>query len=285
MNQKIGEIVELFDSKPYLLEMGANTIANRYKLNVLDVKDARVYIRQNRRQFGANQFPEPTQNKTKVVINNNENVLVIGDLHAPFIKKGYLEHCLHIYNKYNCNQVVFLGDILDNHALSTHETSIKAASVEEELDQAIYQLRRWYKAFPNAFVCYGNHDLRSAKRMQSSGIPRKWMQNLKEVLQTPNWTYAEAFVINDVLYVHGEGRKAKNRMDDELISVVQGHWHSESSIIFTKGMNRKLFSMQIGCGIDRSYYAFDYGKHFKEPHLNCGVVLNNGTLPIIEWME
>ena len=48
-------------------------------------------------------------------ININKNILVIGDLHAPFIREGYLEFCKEIYLKYQCTDVVFIGDILDSH--------------------------------------------------------------------------------------------------------------------------------------------------------------------------
>ena len=44
-----------------------------------------------------------------------ENILVIGDFHEPFSLDGYLEHCVEMYNKHNCNKVVFIGDIIDNH--------------------------------------------------------------------------------------------------------------------------------------------------------------------------
>ena len=45
------------------------------------------------------------------------NILVIGDLHEPFCLDGYLDWCLEQYETFNCNQVIFIGDILDNHAL------------------------------------------------------------------------------------------------------------------------------------------------------------------------
>ena len=52
-----------------------------------------------------------------------ENVLVIGDIHAPFeLGKGYLQFCKDTYKEYNCNRVVFIGDIIDNHYSSYHET-------------------------------------------------------------------------------------------------------------------------------------------------------------------
>jgi len=49
-------------------------------------------------------------------INKQERrILVIGDIHAPFTLCGYLEFCKETYAKYNCNQVIFIGDIIDNH--------------------------------------------------------------------------------------------------------------------------------------------------------------------------
>ena len=43
------------------------------------------------------------------------NTLIIGDLHAPFIKDGYLAHCKHIAKKHNCTRFHCTGDIIDNH--------------------------------------------------------------------------------------------------------------------------------------------------------------------------
>ena len=44
-----------------------------------------------------------------------DKILVIGDLHEPFCLDGYLAHCKAIYAKHNCNKVIFIGDVIDNH--------------------------------------------------------------------------------------------------------------------------------------------------------------------------
>jgi len=41
--------------------------------------------------------------------------------------------------------------------------------------------------------------------------------------------------------------------------------------------------MQLGCGIDRRTYAMSYGRNFKKPMINCGIVID-GILPILEFM-
>ena len=50
------------------------------------------------------------------------NILVIGDLHEPFCLDAYLDFCKEQYDKFNCNEVIFIGDIIDNHFSSYHET-------------------------------------------------------------------------------------------------------------------------------------------------------------------
>ena len=48
-------------------------------------------------------------------------VLVIGDLHEPCCRDGYLEFCLGIKKKYKTNRTVFIGDVLDHSVISFHE--------------------------------------------------------------------------------------------------------------------------------------------------------------------
>ena len=44
--------------------------------------------------------------------------------------------------------------------------------------------------------------------------------------------------------------------------------------------------MNVGCGIDATKYAFEYAKHnSKKQIIGCGVVLDNGRLPILVPME
>jgi len=211
--------------------------------------------------------------------------LIIGDLHAPFILDGYLDFCLEIYNKHNCTKVIFIGDIIDSHFSSYHETDADGMGAGEELDRAKEMIKVWHDTFPNSIVCIGNHDLIPLRKAQTSGLSKQWIKTLGEVLGTPTWEYGEAFYIDDVMYCHGTGKKAKGRAKNELISVVQGHYHSESYVEHLVGKYRHIFAMQVGCGIDKDSYAMAYGKHFPKPHINVGVVLEGGTLPILEYMK
>ena len=59
--------------------------------------------------------------KSLIIESNTSNVLVIGDLHEPFCLDGYLDFCIEQQKKWNCDKVIFIGDVIDNHYASYHE--------------------------------------------------------------------------------------------------------------------------------------------------------------------
>jgi len=213
------------------------------------------------------------------------NVLIIGDLHLPFTKKGYFEHCVEIKNKYNCNEFVFIGDIIDNHYSSFHDSDPDGMGAGQEFNEAVEDLAKWYKEFPIAKVCLGNHDNIPQRRAFNAGLSRHWTKSIKEAFHLDDWEFADSFIIDDVLYQHGLGGKSQQRSKRELISTVQGHYHTDMYVHYTVGKNYIIFGMQVGCGVDQDSYAMAYGKYFPRPAIGCGVVLNNGTLPIVEPMN
>ena len=220
---------------------------------------------------------------------DTRNVLVVGDLHEPFCLDGYLEFCQEQYETYNCNHVIFIGDILDNHAFSYHEPDPDGMSAGMELEQTIKKVQKWYETFPEADVCIGNHDAIICRKAFSSGISNRWLKDYDEVLNTPGWTFNDKFEYNGVMYVHGTGCSGKgaiNRMTNWNTSIVQGHIHTESFIAWRVTKLVRHFAMQVGCGVDDRSYAMAYARHFTKKYIvSCGVVLDNGRLPIVEPME
>ena len=213
-------------------------------------------------------------------------VLVIGDLHEPFCLDEYLNHCLHVYRKHNCNRVIFIGDVIDNHFSSYHETSndFDLLTGSDELDLAIKRIARWYKAFPKADVTIGNHDRLIMRKSQTSAIPKKWIKTYKDVLETPNWNFVERVVVDGVQFIHGEAGTARSKCRADMMSTVQGHLHTQAYTEYYCGQNFKIFGAQIGCGIDHEKYAFAYAKAGKKPAIGCAVVFGGKTC-INELME
>ena len=53
--------------------------------------------------------------KYRNTLEKQDNILVIGDLHLPFLREGYLEFCREMKEKHKCNKIIQIGDILDFH--------------------------------------------------------------------------------------------------------------------------------------------------------------------------
>ena len=208
------------------------------------------------------------------------NVLVIGDLHEPFCLDSYLDWCKEQYEVYNCTEVVFIGDIIDNHYSSYHESSADGLGGLDELELAIKRISKWYKAFPIATVIIGNHDRIIMRKAQTSAIPSKWIKSYKEVLEVPNWEFVERYELNNVQYIHGEGGTARTKCRADMMNTVQGHLHTQCYTEHYVGKNFRVYGTQVGCGINHKSYAMAYAKYGKRPAVACAVILNNGQTPL-----
>jgi metallophosphoesterase superfamily enzyme len=207
------------------------------------------------------------------------NVLVIPDLHAPFIHPKALKHCAQVYKQYKCNKVIFIGDLIDNASTTRWDTNPDGKSAGDELNLATKQLKAWYKTFPKAIVTIGNHDERITKKLKKGTVSNKWLKDFNEVLEVPNWEFLNCITIDGVTYSHGEGYTSTTQsLYQSNTSIVFGHFHSKYEIVYNNGK----FGMCVGWLADQDAYAFDYARNCsKKGILGCAVVLNNGTLPIL----
>ena len=185
-----------------------------------------------------------------------------------------------------CNQVVFIGDVIDSHYSSYHETDPDGYSAGEELERAIDALKPFYEAFPNAYVTLGNHDLIVMRKAYSSGLSKRWIKDFGAVLETPNWKFVEEIEIDGVVYTHGTGQSSEHAAFLRAVyrqkSFVMGHVHTAANVKWSASDKDRVFGMQVGCGVDERAYAFQYGRTFRRKMIvSCGVVLDSGNVPIV----
>ena len=179
-----------------------------------------------------------------------------------------------------------IGDIVDNHFASYHETSIDADHTgKKELELAIERVSKWRDAFPVATVIIGNHDRLIMRKAQTSAIPSRWIKSYKEVLETPDWNFVERFVQDGVQYLHGEGGTARTKAKSDMMNTVQGHLHTQCYTDHFCGQNYRIFASQTGCGINHESYAMAYAKYGRKPAIGCMVVKDNGKMPINILMD
>lgn len=210
------------------------------------------------------------------------NVLIIGDTHIPFEKKGYLDFCRDVGKRCKCDTFVHIGDLVDNHAISYHEHDPDGWSPADEYREADKHLIDWFKSFPNLSLCRGNHDTLVDRKGKTVGLPKRAFKPFRDIWNLPkgwkdNWNYE----IYGVRYQHGtqySGASAHmTACQNNRQSTVIGHTHSTGVAQYEANEKSIIFGLNVGCGIDRDTYAMAYGRDFKKkPVLGCGVVTDNG---------
>lgn len=208
---------------------------------------------------------------------------VIGDLHVPFDHPNYLPFLLDTFKKYGVTQVVSIGDLVDHHAMSRHQTETCARGAVDELEMSIARLKEYVKVFPSVRVCEGNHDSIPTRQAATVNIDQRYLRHLFDVLELPRaWSLEPEFIIDDVLYKHGINCNGKdgalNTALVERMSTVIGHYHSGGGVKYSANKRDIIFGMNAGCGLDIGQYAFAYGTHAKfRPTLGCGIVFDSSS--------
>lgn len=206
-------------------------------------------------------------------------ILACGDPHEPVSHPGYLTFCQDLYEQWNCDSVVIMGDIADQSAISFHANNPNCPGPKDEYELTWQAMQKWYSAFPDAKVCIGNHDERVMRLAESVNIPAKYLRDFNEVWGTASWDWAYDHTIDGVYYYHGTGTSglypAANAMKKMLMSVVMGHNHARAGIYNMANPNQRIFGLDTGCGIDIRAWQFAYGKHMKaRPILGAGIILD-----------
>lgn len=211
----------------------------------------------------------------------NERVLVIADTHCPAMHHGYIDFLVSIFHKHKCTRVVHIGDLVDWNAISFHEKDPSMPSAADEFVAASKQVRALHKAFPEVDYLIGNHSALPERKAQSVGLPPEVILNFKTLWGLDGWEIHPRFtdlLIDNVIYRHGDKEKggqmsALKNAQAQFKSLVMGHLHAQAGINYHANQDGVVFGMNVGCGVDHTHPAMNYGRIYAaRPVLGCGVV-------------
>ena len=211
-----------------------------------------------------------------------KNTLIIGDTHIPYEHKGYLSFCQRVRDKYSCENIYHIGDIVDNHTISFHGKDPNGLGAHYEYELSLKRMRKWYAAFPRVKLCYGNHDELVRRRAVAHEIPDEYVKTFREIWSLPKkWQVEFQYQENGIKFMHGTGFSGiyphANAVRHNRQSIVMGHCHSVAGVHWLASDHDLVFGMAVGCGIDHEAYAFNYGRDFaRKVVLGCGVITDNG---------
>lgn len=227
------------------------------------------------------QLPEPKEPTGK------KRVLVIADCHAPCMLDGYVDFLKKIKKKHKCNHIVNIGDVVDWASISFHPKAPSLRDSEAEYAKAYIQVQELYKAFPKLDYLMGNHSALTERQASDAGLPLCVLKDFNQLWGVPGWNVIPRFgsiEIDGVLYQHGDkGRGGQHNAaylnaQDEHKSVVQGHFHAQAGVNYFANHSTRIFGLQVGCGVDHSALAMEYGRKYnRKPIVGCGVVIEGHT--------
>lgn len=218
----------------------------------------------------------------KVRDQDTSSILVISDQHMPYEHPDMFDFLEAAKKKYKPTMVVNIGDEVDKHALSFHDSDADLPSAGYELEQAIGKIKQMERLFPEMTLIDSNHGSLALRKFKHHGIPMKYLASQHDIYGvSEKWQW-----VNDIsvklpngqgcYFCHGMVKNGIKLASQRGTNVVQGHYHTDFKIDYVGNPNNLLFSLQVGCLIDRNSLAFAYDKlNLNRPIIGIGLIVDS----------
>lgn len=272
-------------------EMASRGISWRKISDVLSIPKSTVsdYLRGVAR--AGYESPKPIIHKIDKSVDSQDNsrILFISDMHIPYQHPDTLAFLSHLKEKYKPTRIICLGDELDKHALSYHDSDPNLPSAGDELARALPVIKELYDLFPKIDIVESNHGSLIWRKAKTHGIPKHYIKSYNDVLGVgPGWKWSFDITLKlpngQMCYVHhGKTNKVQLLSQQMGMCAVQGHYHESFKIEYWGNPVGLYWGMQAGCLIEDNSLAFSYNNvNIKRPVIGTGLVLD--SVPVLEPM-
>ena len=212
-----------------------------------------------------------------------KKVLAIGDLHIPYHHKDSFAFLRALKKKYKgFDLVVNMGDELDQHAISMHDSNPDLPSAGDELRLAKTYVKELEGIFPDMTLLDSNHSSLVYRRALKYGLPKAYLKHYNEFLDVgKGWKWVDDLTIslNDgsrCFFTHGMSANVLQIAQKMGMHAVQGHYHSKASVQYYSNPDNLNWAMQTGCLTNQQSLAFGYSRNFKDRFICSSAVIIDG---------
>jgi hypothetical protein len=210
-----------------------------------------------------------------------KSILVISDLHCPYQHPDMPAFLRAVKDKYKPDTIVCIGDEVDFHDTSFHDSNPDLDSAGVELDKAIQHLTPIYKLFPKCMVVESNHGSMVLRKALVGKIPKKAIKSYNDILDAPKgWKWVFDVTIQTplgpVYFCHGKTQTAGKLASQYGMSTVQGHFHEKAQITYISTPDKLMFDAHTGCLADDNSLALGYNKVNPKRPIVSLLVIENG---------
>ena len=214
-------------------------------------------------------------------MNQYNSVLVISDLHIPYHHQHAFDFLKALKAKYKPDLIVNIGDELDCHAISMHDSNPDLYSAGDELRHSRVYIKELEKIFPQMKIVHSNHSSLVYRRALKYGLPKDYLRSYNEFLGVGDgWEWVDDLTItlsdnSKCFFTHGMSADVLKVAQQYGMNTVQGHYHTKFAISYYSNPDALIWGMQTGCLINQKSMAFDYAKNFKSRFIvGCGMIIN-----------
>lgn len=216
--------------------------------------------------------------------------LWIGDLHFPYHHQDTFDFLKRIKKHYNPKNVGSVGDEVDGHQISFHQSSTMLPSASEEHSLAYQNIQDLIKIFPKLTIIESNHGSLAFRKAHAHGLPDQILKSYNQMWGAPKswkWHFDFTFKLsngNHCYVHHGKTTQVSKLSQSMGMSAIQGHYHEKMGVQYWSNPNGMHFAAQTGCLIDDKSYAFSYNNsNLKRPLLGSLIVIGAQaiTIPMI----
>lgn len=218
-----------------------------------------------------------------------KRILVIPDIHAPYQHKDTIAFLAAVRDEIDPDLVVNLGDEVDMHAMSFHDSDPNLDSAGAELEQAKVFLEELHNEFPEMLICHSNHGSMLYRKAKAHGIPVQMLKRYRDILfpehGADGWSWKFGWRIQTpagvVYFKHQASGDPIADAAHNQCNLVTGHEHGKFDINYAASSALLYWAMRSGCLIDKDALAFAYGKHTKnKPIIGCSAIIDGQPLLI-----
>lgn len=220
---------------------------------------------------------------------DNSRILFISDMHIPYHHVDTIVFLRHLKAKYNPTRVICLGDELDKHALSYHDSDPDLPSAGDELKKSLPVIKELFEIFPTMDVIESNHGSLVWRKAKTFGIPKHYIKSYNDVLGVDGgWKWSFDLTVNlpngQKCYVHHGKTSNVIQLSQQMgMCAAQGHFHESFKLDYWGNPTGLYWGMQCGCLIDDDALAFNYNNvNIKRPIIGTGLVID--SMPVLEPM-
>jgi hypothetical protein len=216
----------------------------------------------------------------------NKRVLFISDQHMPYHHKDMMRFLREIKRQHlrPTDIIINMGDEIDSHACSFHDSNVDLFSAGHELEQAKFYLKGLEELFPKMYLVDSNHGSLFMRRIKHHGIPITVLKPMNEILGvSKKWSWHEDILLQtkagEVYVCHGKSGAYDKLAMSEGKSAVQGHYHGRFGITWFRSRSGGLrFNMFTGCLVDYKSLSMEYGRNnLPKPILGVGFLDEHGS--------